>query len=352
MNHNAWLRAGGLLAGLLLAGCDGAKLCKQCERPPKTVRVEVDWQQLAEALQAAQSGDTTTVRIDSFNVSSRPDRPDGPNGSPQPKQTVTVAGWENLVAAMNAIGNRAQVECADCTGAGTTPEITTTNNNYNTTFTFRFAPPWFNADQRSLFTSYVVFPEEAKFKEWIHDESGEGCPRKDGRMPSSVCPDTAFYKKALAPFLQGLSRCATAKRVELSTVGFASSTGVSTNSGELQRRYEEHIGAVTAKPGDCRGERDLKEAGELSDMFNLLIANERAVNVAAMLRTLVPNEPKDAFDIKAIPWCSHASMAAERPFDDGGDATKGLLNRRVEVRLMALPGCLNVDPDLRMDVAN
>ena len=37
---------------------------------------------------------------------------------------------------------------------------------------------------------------------------------------------------------------------------------------------------------------------------------------------------------------------------DREDRGKGLMNRRVEVRLAVLPGCLNVDPDNRIEVTD
>ena len=89
---------------------------------------------------------------------------------------------------------------------------------------------------------------------------------------------------------------------------------------------------------------------------------------AAMLRTLAQELGLDAFDIEDKPWCSHVGMEAERRHDDrnadgeaddGGatdgerdtyDVGKGLMSRRAEVRLVDVPGCLNVDPDNRIDV--
>ena len=66
------LATASLVFGLLVAGCDGGlldllpllgvddlKLCRQCERPPKapkTVHVEADWQELADALKNAGIG--------------------------------------------------------------------------------------------------------------------------------------------------------------------------------------------------------------------------------------------------------------------------------------------------------
>ena len=328
----AWATAS-LVVGLLLAGCDGAKLCRQCERPPQapqTVQVEVDWQKLADALKDAGVG-STTVRTETVNMTVNPQQPT--RGS----KTVQVEGWKKMVEALESIKTASQ----SASGSETTHHI------HHATFAFRFAPPWFNADQRSLFTSYVVFPVEAKFEEWVGRQD-EGCAGEDA--PASVCPDTAFYEKAMVPFLKGLSQCATTKKVELHLVGFASSTQLkvpledgSQEELELERRYGERI---NSKLGDCRGDGGPDTSD--SDKFNLLIANERAVNAAKMLEQLVPKESKNAFAIEVIPWCSHAAMVEERGHNDGGDPAKGLMNRRAEVRLAALPGCLNVEPDKRV----
>ena len=160
MNDNSWVGAlAGLLSGILLAGCEDATLCQRCEKPEETVRIEVDWQKLAAALKDAQVG-RTTVAAESVNVTVAPDQPGvSDDGQPQLDQkTVDIAGWADLVNALKSIQTAAHGgSCTDCPG-------NSTHNIHHTTFAFRFAPPWFNADQRSLFTSYVVFPEEAKVR--------------------------------------------------------------------------------------------------------------------------------------------------------------------------------------------
>ena len=237
-----------------------------------------------------------------------------------------VVALGKLAKASESAGNG----CTDCPG---------NHNIHHTTFAFRFAPPWFGADHRSLFTSYVVFPEEAKFEDWIGDERGEICEGEEA--PPSVCPETAFYKKTMGSFLEGVSHCATTDKVELHMVGFASSTELNVplkkeREDELEEHYDKHIEAEAEL---CVGDGAEDERGNPSKMFNLLIANERAVNAAATLREIVEKMPKDAFTIKAIPWCSYAAMEEKRDFDDGKDPIKGLMNRRVEVHLAVLPNC-------------
>lgn len=122
-------------------------------------------------------------------------------------------------------------------------------------------------------------------------------------------------------------------------IGFASSTrlnGPLNGRGvELEKHYDNHIKAEAKL---CKGD-GVEDETNHSNMFNLLIANERAANAADMLRQIVSNIPKDAFTIKAIPWCSYAAMEEKRDFDDDQDPIKGLMNRRVEVHLAVLPNC-------------
>lgn len=116
----------------------------------------------------------------------------------------------------------------------------------------------------------------------------------------------------MAPLLARLAQYATKdKKVELRTVGFASSSGIEypiqdENEGwSLEDRHAQHIAQVS----------------ELC---------QRAANVRDMLRELASTE-KEKFNIADKPWCSHASMAKERKLDDGGQ---------------------NYDPGNRIDGAN
>ena len=63
-----------------------------------------------------------------------------------------------------------------------------------------------------------------------------------------------------------------------------------------------------------------------------------------MLKRLVKTLEPNGIRIERQDWCSHQSMDKER-YPDGGpgdyDPAKGLLNRRAEIRLTALPGCVS-----------
>ena len=331
--------ATGVAAALLLVGCDGIKLCNQCKKqanpPPQTVKFDVNWRELGEAFKnipTERKHSITTEEPVKITLTLK-----GLEGS----KTVTVAGWQELVDAVRAVGGR---PCIVCPVPGTGGEIT--HNINHSTFEFRFAPPWFNADQRSLFTSYVVFPAEASLDKWSED------PDRSCGGPNdlaSVCPDVAFHREVTGPFLKALAQCATkSKKVTLHTVGFASSSGIAQNTVPewLAEAYEQHIREIGSR---CDGTLRGTERGNVSAMFNLLVANRRAANSAEMLRGLTP---AGKFEVEDMPWCSHQDMVEERNHRDRSngsyDRVRGLMNRRAEVRLTDLSGCLNVHPDNRI----
>lgn len=328
---------------LLLAGCDGVKLCDRCQKPkppPKVVELEVNWNGLGEAFKNIPTGgDRKTIAVEPVELTVTLQGEEG-------QKTVAVAGWDNLLTALGN-SNGQPPSCIDCPVPNPSPEIR--HNINHSTFEFRFAPPWFNADQRSLFTSYVVFPEEAKFEQWKHwtDDDGQSCAG-NGAI-AAACPDRAFHREVTGPFLKALARCATTQsKVTLHTVGFASSSGLdgaAVDTEWLSSHYNGHILDIT---GRCQG--NLNGNGQTpSDQFNLIVANRRAHNVAEMLRGFPSS---DAFDITATPWCSLADMMEQRHHTDqtdgAYDGAKGLMNRRVEIRLADLAGCLNVHPDKRV----
>ena len=330
--------AAGAIIVLLLVGCDGLKFCNQCEKqanpPPKTVKFDVNWDELGEAFKHLPTGGEHSIAVSPVEMKLTLDGPEG-------TKTVTVADWEELVAAVKARGEQPCPECPTQRSGG---EIS--HNINHSTFEFRFTPPWFNADQRSLFTSYVIFPAEAKLADWIADPdricNGTG-------SPASLCPDVPFHEKVTAPFLKALAPCGTEKKpVVLRIFGFASSSGIAGPAPQpLVDEYNSHIREISSR---CEG--TLSNAkGDGTTMFNLLVANRRAANAAEMLRGFTSS---GRLDIKDKPWCSHKDMEEERNHSDTSNGSynsaKGLMNRRAEVRLKQLSGCLNVEPDKRLPV--
>ena len=339
--RNSVRSAAGAIIVLLLVGCDGLKFCDQCQKqanpPPKTVKFDVNWEELGEAFKHLPTGGEHSITVNPVEMKLTLDGPEG-------TKTVTVADWEKLVAAVRARGGQPCPECPTQRSGG---EIS--HNINHSTFEFRFAPPWFNADQRSLFTSYVIFPAEAKLDD-LRDPNHSCDERSD---PASICPDVAFHEEVSAPFLKALAQCATEKRVKLRIVGFASSSTVDPEPTWLTKRHRAHMAATAS--GSCYGKQQATDNDKPTEKFNLLVANRRAQNAAEMLRGVASNKafdiPEEAFDIKPKVWCSHADMKGQRKHKDRDngefDSVRGLMNRRAEVRLAHLAGCVNVHPDRR-----
>ena len=316
------------LPALLMMGCDLPDPCQRCKKPEatpptqtsttSTVKLEVDWAKLSKALGKIQTGgNNQTVSVESLEVTVPP------GGVPNPPPN-----WGGLIAALNAVAQ-----------AGGD-----THNVSHTTLNLRFAPPWVNVGSGSLLTTYVVFAEEAK----IHDGFAgnyEHCGGGADSLAAAVCPDHAFHKLVLGQFLEGLARCATDEEPVLRTVGFASSSGVGPLEDEdedrLDAKYQAYMERVAGKcqgtPPDEAPESELDNSAK----FNLLVANLRAVHTKAMLEDLAQTSTPNRIRIEHQDWCSHGSMAPLYPDKgpNGYNTARGLVNRRAEIRLAALPGC-------------
>lgn len=88
----------------------------------------------------------------------------------------------------------------------------------------------------------------------------------------------------------------------------------------------------------------------------LIVANLRAKHTADMVREFI-NEcgAKGRIEIEPHRWCSYSEMVTQRHVKDGGpegyDTSRGLMNRRVEPRVLDLPGCMNFDPARRVPLS-
>jgi len=268
-------------------------------------------------------------------------------------------------------------------------------------FYFENNRPWFAESKQALFTSMVVFPKEAQVEEYVCDgncyascsleckvESIEGparsCLRNDGTCveeckvnAAAVCPDKAFYKNMFVPFLRELARCGNAdNQVVLQTVGFASSSEPKILKPEvreaLRKKLQEMDLNCVREDGEkscCRLKGSCGAGGTACNLddtesdsllpraFNLHMAELRARNVKNMLKEIIEKEELGQV-IKGTtePWCSYQEMCKQRGFTDTAgcgkesryDTELGLMNRRVEVRVVALPGCLNLSPENRV----
>lgn len=211
-------------------------------------------------------------------------------------------------------------------------------------------------DKRALFTTMVSFPYEAKAQDWMegrYDPNNESSKElsktcSDNQVSHAVEPDEKFYRPLLKSFLKGLSDCGDAEgKVMLQTVGFASSSGLSAGNNALMGKLKEKsCYERTGGNGDQR----------LSNAFNLCMAELRASNVKKMLDKIIRDDDAiDHIEVKAHKWDSYSQMCRQRGFADTGkendakcyDSELGLMNRRVEVWVMELPGCTSFFPNNR-----
>jgi len=225
-------------------------------------------------------------------------------------------------------------------------------------------------DKGALFTTMVSFPCEAKARDWL---AGEYEPNKVLSKESSkdcsgngvshaVNPDKEFYPPLLKSFLKGLSDCGDAEsKVMLRTVGFASSSGLSAGNSALMEKLEKKSCYERAGGSDANDESNGRR---LSNAFNLCMAELRASNVKKMLDEIIrDNDAIDHIEVKAHKWDAYSQMCRHRRFADtkkeadAGTGKKddakcydpelGLMNRRVEVWVMELPGCTTFFPNNR-----
>lgn len=332
-----WRTFVAFLPALALIGCDLPDPCQRCEEPEatqatepiqtpttSTVKLEVDWAKLSEALSKVQTGGSNqTISVESLE-SLEMTVPPGSNPSP-PNPPPPV--WNKLIAALNAV--------AKASGG--------THNIRHTTLNLRFAPPWVKAGSDSVVTTYVVFAEEAKID--LLEKLDKDCVELTESQAASVCPDHAFHEMVLGQFLQGLAQCATGEDAVLHVSGFASSSRVESLGERQEQMLDETYGAhIMDVAGKCKGtppggapESQPDDSGK----FNLLVANLRAAHTEAMLNKLAARSKLDGIRIERQDWCSHGSMAPLYPDTgpNGYSTAKGLVNRRAEIRLAALPGC-------------
>ena len=205
--------------------------------------------------------------------------------------------------------------------------------------TFQNLMPLATRDAKSGFVSLVIFPEEAQIKVWRNERDRkngyEDCKQAAQTGGNAVCPETEFHKMLLDPLLSELAGCGSAdKPVQLKVVAFASSSTVK----KINQFQKDEIDREVQKTDcACRCVSD----GCYAEKFNLIIANLRAVNTVKMMESLIDGRP---IEVKHEPWKSHCEMVKHRGFDDRAPCgqylpNKGLMNRRAEIRIAALPAC-------------
>ena len=80
------------------------------------------------------------------------------------------------------------------------------------------------------------------------------------------------------------------------------------------------------------------EGRRASEMFNLLVAEYRANNVAKMLVSMA-EEVGVSVNVESVGWCSYEAMDKARKVKDvdddkGYEGFKGMLNRRAEIQVV------------------
>ena len=210
-------------------------------------------------------------------------------------------------------------------------------------FTFKNFMPMMLPDMKRGFVSLVVFPEEAKIKEWYEDSPKKysKCESKKGKGGGSgspaVCPEREFHRMLLHPLISELGRCGSPEeKVELEIVGFASDSGISGSNGAWKKRLDAAMPSIDC-PGPC------PSVSCYSQKFNLVVANIRAANTKRMLDAFMEDhmQGQQRFEVRARQWRNYCDMRRERDRHADGEYSpdNGLMNRRAEIRIVSLPSC-------------
>jgi hypothetical protein len=144
----------------------------------------------------------------------------------------------------------------------------------------------------------------------------------------SVWPDP-LYQQQIKNLVNALASCAEGEKnpVVVQIRGFASSNQWESASGEALDDIMETVD-------------DVENYGEA---FNFYIANKRAENVTTLVKKEIGN--RKSFQIQNFRWKKYKEMTDEMSFEDIDSAsyleTRGFIARRVEIRILEAPGCVN-----------
>ena len=216
-----------------------------------------------------------------------------------------------------------------------------------------------------LFTIPVLFLDEAKLEDWLDSKNNgkceKGCPDSDGSQKApdfdsrAVKPDKNF-NEPIRTALKGLFACGSPEqKVELEIVGFSSSSGVLASLKDNGNREKATKKLQKGQEKSCYERASGNGDQRLSNAFNLCIAELRARNVEEMLKEIIASDktiPADQIKLVRPEWASYSEMCQQRGFSDTReegdtrcyDPGLGLMNRRVEIRAMALSGCISCCP--------
>ncbi len=220
------------------------------------------------------------------------------------------------------------------------------------------------SDKPSLFMLKVLFQDEAKLEDWLNSKKNgkceKDCPDSEGSQnapdfdSSAVKPDRQVYEPVFRSLLKGLSACGSPEqKARLEIVGFSSSSGVLASLKDIGNRDKATKKLQEGQEKFCYERASGNGDQKLSNAFNLCMAELRAWNVKKMLKEIIDSDktiPADNIEIKLHKWASYSEMCQQRGFPDLRkegecyDTDLGLMNRRAEIRAMALPGCMSCCP--------
>ena len=320
------------ILGVLTAGCAEGVFCGKCG-PPKPPPTEIVWDGLAEELEEVNFGNVT-VNVKSATVAVEP----GEDG-----WKVQVTNWQELVAELRKteawrakqVEHYALMHRLHAMLAQQKPPVT---QNFWLLGSSGSTPVL--AQCPADLSVFVVFSREAQFEDW-KDNYYDGCPPTTcpeesdlscDEIAAPVCPNRAMYKDQIRSYLANVAKCEGSQRT-LRVRGFASSSGISRklDAAERQKMQDE----FKERAASC-DEAAVDPLRADTQMFNLLVSNIRAHNVAEWLRTVGEDH---GITIEQEPWCSYEKMKSEPPrvMDNKGgayDSLAGMWNRRAQIRVV------------------
>ena len=326
---------GGCEDGMFCTQCGETKSCKQCP-PPKPKKI--DWTGLSDELQKVEWDGDVTINVEAGQLVLKPG---------EDAWKVKIDNWDGLTGQLQEV---LKVNAAQTHHYALLQQLHAMLTERQPPATYNYwiwgppassIPPPVKLCPRpedQELRIFAFFPQEARLADWR--KNGYENAKCEPESPSPVCPEFGLFEDPVEGLIRALANCP-GEQPSLRVRGFASSSGIETlTDNELQEEFDKrHVTESCEKTEADLDGITLPKESEDTTMFNLLVAELRARKVADILKKAAKDEK---VTIKADPvvWCSHKDMASERKvkdFDDGGGykSLEGVLNRRVEIRVVA-----------------
>ena len=302
--------------------CRPPKLCKSC-RPPKPP-AKIDWTGLSDELQKLKLGGDVTINAEGGQFVLKPG---------EDAWKVEITNWDALT------GKLQEILLAE-------PQPAATHNYWIWGPPASSIPPPVKlcpSPEEQELRIFVFFPHEAQLSVWASNGYEKNCTSES---PSPVCPEFTLFEAPIEGFIRALANCP-GEQPSLQVLGFASSSSIENANERDIGKLEDYFSLDNngRKTKSCKRAREnldrtnVRDVSKETEIFNLLVAELRASNVADMLMQAAEDE-KVKIDVHPVVWCSYEDMALERKVEDfdrikGYDSLKGVLNRRVEIRVVA-----------------